>query len=417
MRRSHSVTSFNFDPEIERTLRALRRFNRETPINPTTRAMTKLSDEGMPSVEEVPTGTLRTDLTATNFKIDPSFYNLVRKEQFGGAMNEDLAKHINKFCDIYQMIIHESVTQDQLKTMMFPHSLKGKASSWLETLSPALSDTWPTLVLAFYRKFFPPERTANLRMQITGCRQRLNETLYDAWERFKLLEKQCPHHGFGKGFIAMTFYNALNPDSRRILDSAANGRFDSVEVNNARDLIEEMASHSIQYVQSSYTTVGAIGREAIFQQSMASQIEDLKAQLAILKTNSSNPSTTQKVAAVQHHTDRWSPSPIGAVCSPPIVVYAHCDNCDIYGHLSYSCQGTQEQVAAFQGYKDKVPYNNFNSNYNSPYKQHYHQYNNPPQMSNMPSSSTPPYVHPNKYNTPPPKPHCTLYYLFVVLIS
>ena len=76
-----------------------------------------------------------------------------------------------------------------------------------------------------------------LRTQITSFRQRLNESLYEAWERYKLLEKQCPHHGFGKGFIAMTFYNALNPDSKRTLDSASNGRFDSVEVDAAWGLL------------------------------------------------------------------------------------------------------------------------------------------------------------------------------------
>ncbi|KAL9237218.1 hypothetical protein vseg_011797 [Gypsophila vaccaria] len=103
------------------------------------------------------------------------------------------------------MITHENITQDQLRRMIFLHSLKDKASSWLETVDRATNDVWCTLVLVFYWKFFPPERTATLRVQITGFRQRLNESLYDAWERFKGLEKTCPHYGFGKGFIAMTF--------------------------------------------------------------------------------------------------------------------------------------------------------------------------------------------------------------------
>ena len=82
--------------------------------------------------------------------------------------------------------------------------------------------------------------------------------------------KQCPHHGFGKGFIAITFYNALIPDSRRTLDSASNGRFDSVEVDAAWEVIENMASHSINYGQSLYSSVGAIGSDTLFQSSMAS---------------------------------------------------------------------------------------------------------------------------------------------------
>ena len=111
--------------------------------------MPRLADEGLPSAEEVPTGTLRTDLTVQNFRIDASFYNLIRKDQFGGALNEDPAKHINKFCDLCQLLIHENVSQDQLKRMMFPHRLKDKAASWLESLNPTVSNTCQTLVLAF----------------------------------------------------------------------------------------------------------------------------------------------------------------------------------------------------------------------------------------------------------------------------
>ena len=96
--------------------------------------MAKLSDEGLPTAEQVPKGTLKLALTATNFKVDHGFYNLVRKEQFGGALNEDPAKHINRFCDICQLLQHETVTQDQLKRLLFPHSLKDKAASWLESL-------------------------------------------------------------------------------------------------------------------------------------------------------------------------------------------------------------------------------------------------------------------------------------------
>ena len=258
---------FDFDPEIERTLRQLRQARRLTAqeLEETTEASTESSedelqevfsdmtapppkrlwDDGLASAADIPTGTLTPSFTATSFKIDAGFYNIIRHQQFGGLTTEDPAEHINHFCDLCQMITHEGVTPAQLKHLMFPHSLKGKALTWLRSVSDA--DTWDKLVLAFYHKFFPPERTSSLRMQISGFRQRLNESLYDAWDRYKILEKQCPHHGFGKGYIAMTFYNALNSDSRRILDSAANGRFDSVEVDKAWEVIEEMATHSLGY--------------------------------------------------------------------------------------------------------------------------------------------------------------------------
>nr|GFA31730.1 hypothetical protein [Tanacetum cinerariifolium] len=52
-----------------------------------------------------------------------------------------------------------------------------------------------------------------------------NETFNEAWERFKDLLRQCPHHGFSELHQLDTFYNALNPNDQDALDSAAGGNF------------------------------------------------------------------------------------------------------------------------------------------------------------------------------------------------
>nr|GEZ07376.1 hypothetical protein [Tanacetum cinerariifolium] len=52
-----------------------------------------------------------------------------------------------------------------------------------------------------------------------------NETFNEAWERFKDLLRQCPHHGFSELHQLDTFYNALNPNDQDALDSAAGGSF------------------------------------------------------------------------------------------------------------------------------------------------------------------------------------------------
>nr|GFC42057.1 reverse transcriptase domain-containing protein [Tanacetum cinerariifolium] len=67
--------------------------------------------------------------------------------------------------------------------------------------------------------------TTYLRNEITNFLQKLNETFNEAWERFKDLLRQCPHHGFSKLHQLDTFYNALNPNDHDALDSAAGGNF------------------------------------------------------------------------------------------------------------------------------------------------------------------------------------------------
>nr|GEV78809.1 reverse transcriptase domain-containing protein [Tanacetum cinerariifolium] len=47
----------------------------------------------------------------------------------------------------------------------------------------------------------------------------------EAWERFKDLLRQCPHHGFFELHQLDTFHNALNPNDQDALDSAVGGNF------------------------------------------------------------------------------------------------------------------------------------------------------------------------------------------------
>nr|GEU49461.1 Gag protease polyprotein [Tanacetum cinerariifolium] len=90
---------------------------------------------------------------------------------------------------------------------------------------PRLILTWEDLVLKFINQFFPPSKTTYLRNEITNFLQKPNETFNEAWERFKDLLKQCPHHGFSELHQLDTFYNALNPNDQDALDTAAGGNF------------------------------------------------------------------------------------------------------------------------------------------------------------------------------------------------
>nr|GFB45436.1 reverse transcriptase domain-containing protein [Tanacetum cinerariifolium] len=67
--------------------------------------------------------------------------------------------------------------------------------------------------------------TTYLRNEITTFLQKPNETFNEAWECFKDLLRQCPHHGFSELHQLDTFYNALNPNDQDALDSAAEGNF------------------------------------------------------------------------------------------------------------------------------------------------------------------------------------------------
>nr|GEW83968.1 ribonuclease H-like domain-containing protein [Tanacetum cinerariifolium] len=90
---------------------------------------------------------------------------------------------------------------------------------------PRSTLTWEDLVSNFINQFFPPSKTTYLRNEITNFLQKPNETFNEAWERFKDLLRQCPHHGFFELHQLDTFYNALNPNDQDALDSTAGGNF------------------------------------------------------------------------------------------------------------------------------------------------------------------------------------------------
>ncbi|GJX59919.1 reverse transcriptase domain-containing protein [Tanacetum coccineum] len=120
---------------------------------------------------------------------------------------------------------HPEVPNTSVKLLLFPFSLDGEARDWLDKEPPRSILTWDDLVSKFINQFFPPSKTTYLRNKITNFFQEPNETFNEAWERFKGLLRQCPHHGFSELHQLDTFYNSLNSNDQDALDSAAGGNF------------------------------------------------------------------------------------------------------------------------------------------------------------------------------------------------
>ncbi|GJW36878.1 hypothetical protein Tco_0059798 [Tanacetum coccineum] len=76
----------------------------------------------------------------------------------------------------------------------FPMSLIGAASRWLRNKPSGSITTWKDLKTKFLSKYCPAARTAKKMEEINNIQQQLDETLYQAWERFKELLMKCPQH-------------------------------------------------------------------------------------------------------------------------------------------------------------------------------------------------------------------------------
>ena len=102
--------------------------------------------------------------------------------------------------------------------------------------------TWDQLKQAFLHKYFPPHKTAKFCNEITTFKKSGSETIYSAWERFKELQRQCPHHGLPEWMIPQIFYNGLTDEHRNIVNAAAGGKWMDKTAREVVTLLEDLAS-------------------------------------------------------------------------------------------------------------------------------------------------------------------------------
>nr|GEZ60091.1 hypothetical protein [Tanacetum cinerariifolium] len=73
----------------------------------------------------------------------------------------------------------------------------------------------------FLGKYFPPSMVTKLRNDITNFRHEPDESLFEAWERYKLLIDRCPNHNMLPMTQIDTFYNGLTLSHRDTINAAA----------------------------------------------------------------------------------------------------------------------------------------------------------------------------------------------------
>ncbi|PWA48478.1 hypothetical protein CTI12_AA488830 [Artemisia annua] len=142
--------------------------------------------------------------------------------QFHGLPGDDANKHLDKFLTITQSMKQNGVTDDALRLSLFPFSLTHHATAWFDRL---------------------PKNSIHLRNDISNFRQLPDESLFEAWERYKLSIDRCPNHNMLLVTIIDTFYNGLTLRHRDTINAAAGGTFMKRCPEECYDLIENMTTH------------------------------------------------------------------------------------------------------------------------------------------------------------------------------
>ena len=138
--RSISDNNLFFDPELELSLRALRREQRaiqEAQSNLNRMAQPErrtLGDFAKPDISGSFGGIVAPTIANNNFEIKPSIIQMVQNNQFGGLQGEDPYAHILTFLNVCATFKINGVTDDAIRLRLFPFSVRDKAQLWLASL-------------------------------------------------------------------------------------------------------------------------------------------------------------------------------------------------------------------------------------------------------------------------------------------
>ena len=91
------------------------------------------------------------------------------------------------------------------------------------------------------RQIFPLSLTTERRREIIVFKQGEDESLYIAWERYKMLLKRCLMHGIDLKTQMDIVYHSLNDTSKGIIDAACYGAFKRRSAEEEKQLIEDLA--------------------------------------------------------------------------------------------------------------------------------------------------------------------------------
>lgn len=144
---------------------------------------------------------------------------------------------------VTQSMKQNGVTEDGLHLYLFPYSLTHHAIAWFDHLPKNSIHTFDEMVTKFLAKYFPPSMVTKLRNDISNFRQRPDESLFEAWECYKLAIDRCPNHNMLLFTIIDTFYNGLTLRHRDTINVAVGGTFMKRTPEECYDLIENMTAH------------------------------------------------------------------------------------------------------------------------------------------------------------------------------
>ncbi|KAL4342292.1 hypothetical protein GQ457_08G035120 [Hibiscus cannabinus] len=207
-----------------------------------------IRDHLLPDLKNLNPGIVTPEIQATQFELKLVMFNMLNSiGQFGGLTHEDARQHLRSFIEVCDSFRQQGVHEDVLQLMMFPYSLRDKARAWFNSIPSRSVESWDDLCRNFIIRYSSTVLTDKLRNDITSFRQTDDESMYEAWDRYKELFRKCPMHGFNEWTKVIMFYNGVNAPTRMMLDASANGTLLDKSAEEATEILDRLANNDYQF--------------------------------------------------------------------------------------------------------------------------------------------------------------------------
>ena len=206
------------------------------------------------------TSIARSEVQAANISYPHSLIQLIQGNLFHGLPNEDPYAHLTTYIEICNTVKIADVPNNSIRLNLFSFSLGREAKRWLHSFKGNSLRTWEEVVENFLKKYFPESKTTKGKMEISSFHQFPDESLSEALDRFHILLRKMPTHGYIEPVQLNIFIDGLQPWSKQLLNTFAGGKIKMKTPEEAMELIENMAAsdHAILHDRAYTSTKRSI---------------------------------------------------------------------------------------------------------------------------------------------------------------
>nr|GEU61942.1 hypothetical protein [Tanacetum cinerariifolium] len=198
-------------------------------------------------------------IQATNFGLKNDMIQQVQNSCPFREPGDDANKHLDKYLHVTQSMKVNGVSDDALRLYLFPYSMQHRAAKWFDRLPRNSITTFDQMEKIFLGKYFPPYMGTKLRNDIMNFHHEPDESLFEAWERYKISIDRCPNHNMLPVTQIDTFYNRLTLRHHDTINAAAGEiavlKLEMAEINkNFMKMLQ--TNQQVNSATQSYKTCG-----------------------------------------------------------------------------------------------------------------------------------------------------------------